>query len=125
MRIPATPEAALQETERQSAWLRHRYPQVSPTANSSYTSNIGFWGCVELASSLASFSPNPTSLVPLARWPQVADDLLEDIGLKVMRSGGSWLTWPFRVVQIKEIAGLKEERDVRRARTERTQASFT
>lgn len=44
MRLPATPEAALEETDRQSAWLRHRYPQVSPTANSSHTSNIGFWG---------------------------------------------------------------------------------
>ncbi|KAI1795062.1 FAD/NAD(P)-binding domain-containing protein [Ganoderma leucocontextum] len=100
MRLPATPEAALEETERQSAWLRHRYPQVSPTANSSHTSNIGFWG-----------------------WPQVADDLLEDMGLEAMRSGGSWLTWPFRVVQIKEIAGLKEERDARRARAMRKQAS--
>ena len=44
MRLPSTPEAALEETERQSAWLRHRYPQVSPTANTSHTSNIGFWG---------------------------------------------------------------------------------
>ena len=44
MRLPTTPEAALEETERQSAWLRHRYPQVSPTANTSHTSNIGFWG---------------------------------------------------------------------------------
>ncbi|TBU39196.1 FAD/NAD(P)-binding domain-containing protein [Dichomitus squalens] len=92
MRLPATSEVALEETERQAAWLRHRYPQVAPTANSSHTSNIGFWG-----------------------WPQVADDLLEDMGLKVMRSGGTWLTWPFRVVSVKEIAGLKEERDARRA----------
>ncbi len=69
-------------------------------------------------------SAEPDLTGALARWPQVADDLLEDMGLKVIRSGGSWLTWPFRVVQIKEIAGLKEERDARRARTERTQASF-
>ncbi|KAM5542339.1 hypothetical protein V8D89_003798 [Ganoderma adspersum] len=100
MRLPATPEAALEETERQSAWLRHRYPQVSPTANSSHTSNIGFWG-----------------------WPQVADDLLEDMGLEVMRSGGSWLTWPFRVMQIKELARLKEERDARRTRAKSMPAS--
>ncbi|PIL37555.1 hypothetical protein GSI_01249 [Ganoderma sinense ZZ0214-1] len=93
MRLPASPEAALEETERQAAWLRHRYPQVAPTANSSHTSNIGFWG-----------------------WPQVADDMLEDMGLGVMRSGGSWLTWPFRLVRVGELAGLKEERDARRAR---------
>ena len=49
------------------------------------------------------------------RWPQVADDLLEDMGLKVMRSGGNWLTWPLRVISVKELANLKEEREVRRA----------
>lgn len=40
------------------------------------------------------------------------------MGLKVMRSGGNWLTWPFRVVRTKELAGLKEERDARRARAQ-------
>ena len=47
MRLPATPKAALDETERQAAWLRHRYPQVAPVANGSHTSNIGFWGYVD------------------------------------------------------------------------------
>ena len=49
------------------------------------------------------------------RWPQVADDLLEDMGLEVMRSGGNWLTWPFHTVSIKELGKLKEERDARRS----------
>lgn len=51
----------------------------------------------------------------LYRWPQHADDLLEDMGLPVMRSGGNALTWPFQVVDLKEIQNLKEERDTRRA----------
>lgn len=48
------------------------------------------------------------------RWPQHVDDLLEDMGLRVMRSGGNWLTWPFQVVSLREIATLKDERDARR-----------
>ncbi len=51
----------------------------------------------------------------LCRWPQHADDLLEDMGLPVMRSGGNALTWPFKVVDLSEIKNLKEERDARRA----------
>ena len=37
------------------------------------------------------------------------------MGLRVMRSGGNWLTWPFKVVDLKELSTLKEERDARRA----------
>ena len=33
------------------------------------------------------------------------------MGLPVMRSGGNALTWPFKVIDIKEIKYLKEERD--------------
>ena len=121
MHLPTTPEAAEEETERQSAWLRHRYPQVSPKANNSHTSNIGFWGYVSVCLHFRRirFRWGFSGL----RWPQVTDDLLEDMGLEVMRSGGNWLTWPFRVVQIKEVAGLKEERDARRARIERNSVS--
>lgn len=51
----------------------------------------------------------------MLRAPQHADDLLEDMGLRVIRSGGNWLTWPFQVVDLSEIRTLKEERDAKRA----------
>lgn len=28
-----------------------------------------------------------------------------------MRSGGNWLTWPFKTIDVAEIANLKAERD--------------
>lgn len=43
------------------------------------------------------------------------DTLLEDMGLPIMRSGGNWLTWPFKVVDLKEIEHLTEERAEKRA----------
>ncbi|KAL1940037.1 hypothetical protein VTO73DRAFT_9372 [Trametes versicolor] len=92
MRLPETPEAALAEADRAAAWLRTRYPQVPTALNSSHTGYLAFW-----------------------TWPQHVDDLLEDMGLAVMRSGGNGLTWPFKVIDLKEIAHLKEERDVKRS----------
>jgi dimethylaniline monooxygenase (N-oxide forming) len=44
-------------------------------------------------------------------WPQLVDDLLEDMGARAMRSGGNWLSWPFKVVDLDEISTLKSERD--------------
>jgi hypothetical protein len=44
-------------------------------------------------------------------WPQFVDDLLEDIGVRAMRSGGNWLSWPFKVINVDEISTLKAERD--------------
>ena len=44
-------------------------------------------------------------------WPQFVDDLLEDMGVRAMRSGGNWLSWPFKVVDLDEISTLKAERD--------------
>lgn len=64
-------------------------------ANESYSSNLAFW-----------------------TWPQVIDEMLSDMGLKVYRSGGSWFTWPFKVIELKEIEKLKEERDELRLETE-------
>ena len=52
-----------------------------------------------------------------SRWPQAADELLEDMYLPSMRSGGNWLTWPFKVIDLKELSTLKEERDAIRAGT--------
>jgi dimethylaniline monooxygenase (N-oxide forming) len=42
------------------------------------------------------------------------DDLLDDMELPSMRSGGNWLTWPFRVISVDEIATLGEERRAKR-----------
>lgn len=47
-------------------------------------------------------------------WPQFVDELLEDLGVPAMRSGGNWLTWPFKVVDLNEISTLKAERDAKR-----------
>lgn len=44
------------------------------------------------------------------------DELLADMGLRTMRSGGNWLTWPFKVMDLQEIEGLHEERLEKRAR---------
>jgi hypothetical protein len=44
-------------------------------------------------------------------WPQLVDDLLEDMGVRAMRSGGNWLSWPFKVIDLNEISTLKAERD--------------
>lgn len=48
-------------------------------------------------------------------WPQHIDDLLDDMGLPYFRSGGSWLTWPFKVMDLREIFSLGLERKAKRA----------
>lgn len=55
-----------------------------------------------------------TTIISPGRWPQHADDLLEDMGLPVMRSGGNALTWPFKVIDLTEIGTLREERNAQR-----------
>lgn len=47
-------------------------------------------------------------------WPQAVDDLLEDMELPVHRSGGNWFTWPFKVIESKEILSLGDERREKR-----------
>lgn len=42
------------------------------------------------------------------------DDLLEDMRLPSMRSGGNWFTWPFKAILPAEIKNLGDERRVRR-----------
>ncbi|THH12096.1 hypothetical protein EW146_g7825 [Bondarzewia mesenterica] len=85
LHIP-THEAALAECNRVAAWNRQRYPGMLSWANESYSTG----------------------------WPQAADDLLEDMGLRSMRSGGNWLTWPFKTVRTSELATLTEERRAKR-----------
>ena len=59
--------------------------------------------------------PGGSYMIHLHRWPQLVDDLLEDMGVPAMRSGGNWLTWPFKVVDLNEISTLKAERDAIRS----------
>ena len=42
------------------------------------------------------------------------DELLDDMGVPSMRSGGNWLTWPFKVISPTEIKNLSEERRAKR-----------
>ncbi|KAI9057639.1 FAD/NAD-P-binding domain-containing protein [Trametes sanguinea] len=95
MRLPGSIEEALAATEREAAWLKRRYPQTPTALNPSYT-----------------------AILPFLSYPQYVDDLLEDMGLAVMRSGGNAMTWPFKVIDADELKTLKQERDARRAATE-------
>jgi len=56
----------------------------------------------------------------LYSWPQAVDDLLEDMELPIHRSGGNWFTWPFKVIEPKEISSLGEER--RKKRQQKSQS---
>ncbi|KIY47180.1 FAD/NAD(P)-binding domain-containing protein [Fistulina hepatica ATCC 64428] len=90
LRIPPSKEAST-EAEREGEWMRRRFPETLRWVNESYSAGIAFWG-----------------------YPQAADDLLEDMGLPAMRSGGNWLTWPFKAIDLNEIKTLKGERDTKR-----------
>ncbi|PBK93154.1 FAD/NAD(P)-binding domain-containing protein [Armillaria gallica] len=91
MRLPSSPEEALKHADRNAKWMRKRYPDQLLWLNESYSSHVCFLA-----------------------WPQYIDELLEDMGLRSMRSGGNWLTWAFKVIDVQEIATLKEERDAQR-----------
>ncbi|KAI0044469.1 FAD/NAD-P-binding domain-containing protein [Auriscalpium vulgare] len=93
LRLPTTVDKAREHGERHAAWMRQRYPDMLHYLNESYSTAAAVWD-----------------------WPQWIDGLLEDMGLPTRRSGGNFLTWPFKVVRVQEIATLKEERDGRRAR---------
>ncbi|ETW75169.1 hypothetical protein HETIRDRAFT_390740 [Heterobasidion irregulare TC 32-1] len=84
-------EVALRECQRVAAWNRQRYPDMFLWANESYSTSFAFFD-----------------------WPQAADDLFEDMGLRTMRSGGNWLTWIFRPVDNNELATLTGERRAKR-----------
>jgi len=92
LRLPSSTEQAIYLAERNAAWLRKRYPLMLAAINESYSSDLAFWS-----------------------WPQATDTLLEDMGLRSMRSGGNIFSWVFKVIDLAEIAKLKEERDLKRA----------
>lgn len=103
------PEQALAEAERNARFMRKRFPDQLLWLNESSGSSI----------ELFSFVDNILScwlLLIYSSWPQYVDTLLDDLGLRSLRSGGNWLTWPFKVVDLKELESLKEERDARRRR---------
>ncbi|KAF8917111.1 FAD/NAD-P-binding domain-containing protein [Mucidula mucida] len=94
--IPRSPKVAIEVTERATAWLKRRYPDMLHWTNESHCADIAFWS-----------------------WPQYADDLLEDMGLTrgPARTGGNWLTWPFKVIDIMSISSLGWERQMKRMET--------
>ncbi|PPQ99019.1 hypothetical protein CVT26_014396 [Gymnopilus dilepis] len=87
MRLPSSKEEAIRDAEIRAMWMRRRYPNMLSWVNESYSASLDFW-----------------------TWPQAADELLEDMHLRSMRSGGNWLTWPFKIIDLKELSTLKEER---------------
>ncbi|KAJ7158509.1 FAD/NAD-P-binding domain-containing protein [Mycena filopes] len=93
MKLPSTAEEALVRTERDAMWLRKRFPDTNLSANEAHTSYTVFF-----------------------TWPQQTDELLEDMYLPSMRSGGNWFTWPFKVIKVKELATLHEERAANRSK---------
>lgn len=111
MRLPSSPEEALESAERDAAWLRKRHPDTLLTINESCSSYSAFWTYV---TSLSLPCSSRTYLTVSLSWPQYCDKLLEDMWLPSMRSGGSWLTWLFQVISVDEIATLSEERKANR-----------
>ncbi|KAF8648995.1 hypothetical protein AX16_006109 [Volvariella volvacea WC 439] len=87
IRLPGSVPEAIELAERNSAWLRTRYPTSLGWVNESYSSSIVFW-----------------------TWPQYVDDLLEDMRLPTYRSGGTWWDWVFKIIDLNEIKNLTEER---------------
>ncbi|KAF9559739.1 FAD/NAD(P)-binding domain-containing protein [Agrocybe pediades] len=91
MRLPAEAEEAEREAEVRAQWKKRRYPGTK--VNESYGAVVDLW-----------------------TWPQIADELLEDMYLPSMRSGGNWLTWPFKTIKPEELCTLGEERRALRER---------
>ncbi|KAF9476196.1 FAD/NAD(P)-binding domain-containing protein [Pholiota conissans] len=87
MRLPSSPEEAIKEGELSAAWMRRRYPNMLSWINESYSTTLDFW-----------------------TWPQAADELLEDMHVRSLRSGGNWLTWPFHIIDLSELSTLGDER---------------
>ncbi|KAF8875014.1 hypothetical protein CPB85DRAFT_1378674 [Mucidula mucida] len=94
MNLPPNPEAAKREADRYANWTRKRWPDQLLYLNESFSAAVYFFA-----------------------WPQYINQLLADMRLPGMRSGGNWLTWPFKTIDVAEIANLKAERDDLRRKT--------
>lgn len=95
LKLPPSPEEAKNDCDRMNIWYEKRFPGALVDMNLTYS---GF---------------------PFLNWPQAADEMMEDMGLPSRRSGGNWLTWPFKIVDTKEIEHLHEERAAKRAETQK------
>lgn len=111
LRIPDSVEGAIEEAERSAMWMKTRYPNMESWVNASYMGSLDFWTWVHSTSWFFGYC---ISLYTWYSWPQAVDDLLEDMELPVHRSGGNWLTWPFKVIEPKEISSLGDERREKR-----------
>jgi dimethylaniline monooxygenase (N-oxide forming) len=114
LRLPPSAEAAIEDAEKNNSWLRQRFPGMLGYANEAYAADMAMFGYVQTQ---YGCTWELTAAFIRDRWPQIVDTLLEDMSLPIMRSGGSWLTWPFAVIDLKEIEKLKEERELKRAFT--------
>ncbi|KAF9001317.1 hypothetical protein BDQ17DRAFT_1391078 [Cyathus striatus] len=93
MRLPKTSSEAISRAQREARWNSKRFPELYEGGNDSYGAGVQFWS-----------------------WPQMADELLEDMHLLnlKLRHAGNWLTWPFSVVDPEQIKSLGEERRIKR-----------
>ncbi|KAF9034318.1 hypothetical protein BJ165DRAFT_1512908 [Panaeolus papilionaceus] len=87
MQLPTTVDEALETAERGAAWMKFRYPDSISWINDSYSTSLDFW-----------------------TWPQAADQLLDDMYVRSGRSGGNWLNWAIKVIDLNEISTLTAER---------------
>ncbi|KAF5315243.1 hypothetical protein D9619_007506 [Psilocybe cf. subviscida] len=91
MKLPDSPQEAITQAEQSSLWMKVRYPDALAWVNESYSGSLDFF-----------------------TWPQAADELLDDMHLPTLRSGGNWFNWIFKPIDLKEIENLAEERRERR-----------
>jgi len=78
--------------ERNAAWLRLCYPAVRPCTNDSVQCDIVYFDGY-----------------------QFEDDLLEDMGLPIIRGGGNWANWLFKIHESSQLTTIGEERRANRA----------
>ncbi|TFK19523.1 FAD/NAD(P)-binding domain-containing protein [Coprinopsis marcescibilis] len=87
MRLPATVQEAAADAEDVINFGKVRFPQTP------------FWR-------RGSGGVTPDTWT----WPQAADELLEDMHLRSGRSGGNWLNWAFKAIDVNEISNISDER---------------
>lgn len=115
MRIPETVDEAMSIAEEHAAWMRRRFPGMVRWANESYSGTLDF---LTLVYSFYFILYRKTDHYFL-RYPQAADELLEDMYLPSIRTGNSWFnwfTWWLSAIDITQLRTLGEERRAQRAR---------
>lgn len=94
MSVPSA-SIAIEDCKKTAAWYRIRTPGGLR------------WGNESSAGGMA-----------LLNWPQYTDELLEDMGLRCMRSVPpgilSWILWPFFTIRNEELGSLGKERSEKR-----------